>query len=322
MECINLTYQPQESALGIYGKNPEKYWENPSVNKKSTLNYYPFGMLQPGRVFENSSYYYGFSGYERDDEIKGSGNSYDMGERLYDPRIGRPPTIDPMFSKFPSHSAYSYAFNNPIYFIDENGEEPREGNQVLKVDFDRAFITLIRDDALKFGSTDPNLRSSAGDRFAHVTLIGPRMRGPQIQKDLFKFKRYYDILEGSAFSKQNRAFAWIVASKSKTGYQYVEFKVQGDKLLDIRRDIVNLNEQLGVEGFENVVRHKQTFEVDKEGNRQLVSEEYWSYRSVESETGEKQVEYEHIKIDMRPNGKIERSGWQEAEPSKYEPDEE
>lgn len=29
-------------------------------------------------------YRYGFNGYEKDDEIKGSGNSYDMGARLYD----------------------------------------------------------------------------------------------------------------------------------------------------------------------------------------------------------------------------------------------
>ena len=52
-------------------------------------DYYPFGMTQPGRTFSSTSYNYGFNGMLKDDEIKGSGNSYDFGDRMYDPRIMR-----------------------------------------------------------------------------------------------------------------------------------------------------------------------------------------------------------------------------------------
>ncbi len=57
---------------------------------------------------------------EKDDELKGEGNSYDFGERMLDPRIGRFFGTDPIIQ--PWESPYSYAANNPIYFIDANGE--------------------------------------------------------------------------------------------------------------------------------------------------------------------------------------------------------
>ena len=41
-------------------------------------------------------YRYGFNGMERDDEIKGSGNSYTTEFRLLDPRLGRWPSTDPV----------------------------------------------------------------------------------------------------------------------------------------------------------------------------------------------------------------------------------
>lgn len=46
-----------------------------------------------------------------------------MGARLYDPRIGRTPSRDAYWKKYPSVSPYSYALNNPIIFIDPDGNE-------------------------------------------------------------------------------------------------------------------------------------------------------------------------------------------------------
>ena len=36
-------------------------------------NYYPFGILQPGRYWQSGNYRYGFNSMEKDDEIKGVG---------------------------------------------------------------------------------------------------------------------------------------------------------------------------------------------------------------------------------------------------------
>ena len=55
----------------------------------SASDYYPFGMLMPGRKYNDGSYRYGFNEMEKDDEMKGNGNSYDFGARLHDSCIGR-----------------------------------------------------------------------------------------------------------------------------------------------------------------------------------------------------------------------------------------
>ena len=61
---------------------------------------------------------------EKDDELKGIGNSYDFGARMLDPRVGRWFAPDLLESGYPSYSTYNYTLNNPIYFIDPNGKGP------------------------------------------------------------------------------------------------------------------------------------------------------------------------------------------------------
>jgi len=89
-------------------------------------------MLQPGRTFNPNSYRYGMMGFEKDDEIKGSGNHYSFGDMGYDPRLVRRWRPDPFEREYPNVSPYAFALNNPIYFIDKEGEiiVDREGNVV------------------------------------------------------------------------------------------------------------------------------------------------------------------------------------------------
>lgn len=88
----------------------------------SAQDYYPFGMLQPGRTFNASGYRYGFNGKENDNEVKGEGNSIDFGARIYDPRTGRWLSTDPLQQKFPYLSPYQFAANNPVFLIDPDGK--------------------------------------------------------------------------------------------------------------------------------------------------------------------------------------------------------
>jgi len=88
------------------------------------LRCYLFGMLTPGRHANSADYRYGFNGMELDNEVKGEGNSYDFGARMYDPRVGRFLSLDPKWREFESSSHYNYAANNPIFFIDSHGENP------------------------------------------------------------------------------------------------------------------------------------------------------------------------------------------------------
>ena len=50
----------------------------------------------------------------QDDKLKGNGNSYDFQARIYDAKIGRFLSLDPMQEKYPNFSIYIYSANNPI----------------------------------------------------------------------------------------------------------------------------------------------------------------------------------------------------------------
>ena len=91
----------------------------------SISDYEPFGSTMQGRSWTTGwgSYRFAFNGKEKDDEIKGAGNSYDFGARIYDPRIGRWLSLDPLQKKYPGQSPYNFCANNPIIFIDPDGRE-------------------------------------------------------------------------------------------------------------------------------------------------------------------------------------------------------
>lgn len=93
-------------------------------------NYYPFGSPLVGQQADSDGYRYGFNGMEKDDEMKGEGNSYTTFFRQYDPRVGRWLSLDPKAAKFPFSSPYIAFNNNPTMFIDPKGDES-EGHHII-----------------------------------------------------------------------------------------------------------------------------------------------------------------------------------------------
>jgi len=126
----------------------------------AVYNYYPFGMLQPGMYAENNNRrtHFGFNGMLRDDDVKdklqtpedeGRGNSYATHYRLYDPRVTRWFSIDPLVAQFPWTSPYTGMGNNPVSRIDPMGD----------ADYISTDLTIINDgvdDGLKY-ALDKNL---------------------------------------------------------------------------------------------------------------------------------------------------------------------
>ena len=71
----------------------------------------------------SSVYRYGFNGKENDNEIKGEGNQQDYGMRVYDPRIGKFLSVDPLSPKYSELTPYQFASNSPIQAVDLDGLE-------------------------------------------------------------------------------------------------------------------------------------------------------------------------------------------------------
>jgi RHS repeat-associated protein len=103
-----------------------------TANISSATDYYPFGMQQPGRNYNVTNYRYGFNGKENDNDVKGSGNQIDYGERIYDTRVGRFLSTDPLTRHYPWYTPYQYAGNSPILNIDVDGMEPADAARFAK----------------------------------------------------------------------------------------------------------------------------------------------------------------------------------------------
>ena len=80
-------------------------------------------MIMPSRTFSSEKYLFGFNGKENDNEVKGNGDQQDYGMRIYDPRLGRFLSVDPITTKYPELTPYQFASNNPIMNIDVDGLE-------------------------------------------------------------------------------------------------------------------------------------------------------------------------------------------------------
>ena len=90
------------------------------------INSARFGSPLVGRTYQAETsvkYRYSFNGKENDDETYGDGNEYDYGFRIYNPRLGRFLSVDPLFKGYPELTTYQFASNRPIDGIDLDGLE-------------------------------------------------------------------------------------------------------------------------------------------------------------------------------------------------------
>ncbi len=87
--------------------NPKKYLYNKTVKG---LQGYGIG------------YRFSFNGKEKDNETYGEGNANDFGARIYDSRLGRWISVDPLQAKYVDWSTYNFSMNSPISLMDPDGK--------------------------------------------------------------------------------------------------------------------------------------------------------------------------------------------------------
>ena len=90
------------------------------------INYYPFGKVHTKVADTINRYLYNGK------EMQDSSSFYDYGARYYNPDIGRFLTIDKYAEKYYMLTPYQYAANNPIKYIDVNGDSIGPTNNLTK----------------------------------------------------------------------------------------------------------------------------------------------------------------------------------------------
>lgn len=106
-------------------------------------------MTLPGRTHSSTAYRYGFQGQEKDDELKGEGNSLNYTFRMHDPRVGRFFAVDPLTPKYPHYTPYSFSGNRVINARELEGLEEKIvyeqylGKKVYKTELKRSHFTYV-----------------------------------------------------------------------------------------------------------------------------------------------------------------------------------
>lgn len=109
-------------------------------------DYYAFGMeLNHNRITPSPDNRYKYNGKELQTEL--GLEAYDYGARFYDPVIGRWGVIDGKAEKFPNMSSYVYAGNNPIVFLDPDGNDlvyfNSKGQEISRTASNTEFRTFV-----------------------------------------------------------------------------------------------------------------------------------------------------------------------------------
>jgi RHS repeat-associated protein len=100
-------------------------------------------IAERSETFATNGYRFAFNGQEGDDEVNGKGNSLNFGARIFDSRIGRWMSLDPLMKKFSGFSTYCFAIGNPIYYKDYDGRDIIPSNWFKKSSYSPILDNIL-----------------------------------------------------------------------------------------------------------------------------------------------------------------------------------
>ena len=129
------------------------------VGIRSVSDYSPFGVELEGRTQSGGGYRYSFQGQEKDDEVKGEGNSINYKYRMHDPRVGRFFAVDPLARDYPHNGSYNYSENRVVDSRELEGMELLDSDEALF--YIKNGITFLRLENISSETTKKHLQEKA-----------------------------------------------------------------------------------------------------------------------------------------------------------------
>jgi len=198
-------------------------------------DYYPFGMLLPGRHANTSDYRYGFQGQELDNEIKGERNSINYKYRMHDPRMGRFFARDPLESNFPWNSPYAFSENDVIAHIELEGLEKAKPRGLLGATWDfvtsNRHKTRMQNMAAALGIDESNILEFPNDTYVfHRTFFSATAGKHETVYYIFRRSRTPEdpLYLGMSYGKDNDDYA---ISEANFATLLIEDKIIGSLVI-------------------------------------------------------------------------------------------
>jgi RHS repeat-associated protein len=157
----------------------------------------------PNRSENSAQYRFGFNGKEKDDEVKGQGAQYDYGFRIYDPRIAKFLSVDPLTASYPWYTPYQFAGNKPIWAVDLDGLEEYLYINIITHKNGKSEIIVTDGGDVKKRPTNFIIRKWEPDSDGNY-IVSSR---PISRKDFYKFAKLLNKDED--LPNRNPAELWV-----------------------------------------------------------------------------------------------------------------
>jgi RHS repeat-associated protein len=179
-----------------------------------------------GGANAEDAYRYGFNGKEKDNSFA-SNNSYDYGFRIYNPRLAKFLSVDPLTNSYPWYTPYQFAGNKPIWAIDLDGLE-----ELIQPLENREFLPVMK---------APTKLDAASNAVNNVLIFFPKV-GVEIVNDGIGLINYsYGVIKGTT---PNVTGAELVARAENAVHDEIKrvSKMSGGEVLgELKEGFTNWN---------------------------------------------------------------------------------